>query len=160
SFVEKLVRLPVALVADGDSYPAVEERQLAQPLREDVEAEVDVLEDERVGLERDACAALIGDAGLLDRPFGLAAAVALLIDLAVPPDLHLERLGEGVDHRHAHAVEATRDLVGALVELPARMQLGEHYLRGRDTLGGVDVDGDASAVVLHGDARVDVDRDV
>ena len=160
ALVEELVRLPVALVADGDADAAVQERQLAEPLREDVEAEVDGLEDERVGLEGDAGAALVGDAGLLDRPFRVAAVVALLVDLAVPSDLHLERLGQGVDHRHADAVQAAGDLVGALVELPAGVQLGQHHLRGGDAFGAVDVDGDAAAVVLHGDARVDVDRDV
>jgi hypothetical protein len=105
TFVEELVRLAVALVVDRDPDATVQERQLAEPLREDVEAEIDVLEDERIGLEGDTGAALVGDAGLLDGPLGLTAPVPLLVHLAVAPDLHLERLGQGVHDRHADAVQ-------------------------------------------------------
>src|SRR5262249_59601435 len=81
ALVEELVRLAVALVLDRDPDAAVQERQLAEPLREDVEAEVDVLEDERVGLEGHPRAALVGDTGLVDGGLGLATAIALLVDL-------------------------------------------------------------------------------
>ena len=56
------------------------------------------------------------------------ALVGLAVDLLVAPDLDLERLGERVHHRDAHAVQAARDLVGLLVELAARVELGEHHL--------------------------------
>ena len=90
----------------------------------------------------------------------LAALVALLVDLAAAADLHLERLGEGVHDRHADAVQAAGHLVGALVELAAGVQLGEHDLRRRHALGGVDLDRDAAPVVLDRDAGVDVDGHV
>ena len=52
--------------------PAVQERQLAQPLRQRVEAELDRLEDLRVGLERDLrAAALRGADDLAGRSIGL-----------------------------------------------------------------------------------------
>ena len=47
-----------------------------------------------------------------DRRLGLAAAVGLEPDLAVALDLELEERRERVDHRHADAVQAARDLVG------------------------------------------------
>src|SRR5262249_28990279 len=105
TLVQELVRLPVALVADGDADATIQERQLAQALRQDVEAEVDVLEDQRVGLERDARPAELRDPRLLDGRLGLAALVALLVDLAVTSDLDLERLRERVHHGHADAMK-------------------------------------------------------
>ena len=59
ALVEELVLLLRALVVDADAHAAIEERQLAQPLRENVEAEIGLLEDERVGLEGDLGAALL-----------------------------------------------------------------------------------------------------
>ena len=153
------MRLLVALVVDRDADAAVQERELAQPLREDVEAELGGLEDQRVGLEGDLRAALLGLADLGERRLGLAALVALRVDLAVAPDLDLEHLGERVHDRDADAVQAARDLVGALVELAAGVELGQHDLGGGDALGRVHLDRDAAAVVLDRDAAVDVDRD-
>ena len=120
--------LLVPLVLDGDLQPAVEEGELTQTLREDIEAEGGRLEDERVGLEGDLRAPLAGDTGLVDRRFRHAAVVALEVHLSAAAHLHLERLGEGVHDRHADTVETARDLVRRLVELPARMQLGHHDL--------------------------------
>ena len=45
AFVVKLVALAVALVVERDEDAAVQERELAQALRQDVEAEVGCLED-------------------------------------------------------------------------------------------------------------------
>src|SRR4029453_18650562 len=160
ALVEKLVRLAVALVGDRDAHAAIQERQLAEPLRQDVEAELGGLEDQPVGFEGDPGAALIRDAGLVDGRLRLAPLVALLVHLAVAADLDLEGLGEGVHDRHTHPVQAAGDLVGPVVELAPRVQLGQHDLGRRDALGGVDLDRDAAAVVLDPDARVDVDRHV
>ena len=66
AFVVELVALAVALVVERDDDAAVQERQLAQPLRERVEAEDRRLEDLRVGLERDLRAAALGRAGHLE----------------------------------------------------------------------------------------------
>ena len=67
AFVQELVALAaVALVVDRDRHAAVEERELAQALRERVEAELDGLEDLRVGPERDLRAALLRRAGDLE----------------------------------------------------------------------------------------------
>jgi hypothetical protein len=84
------VALAVALVVDRDGDAAVEEGQLAQPLRERVEAVLGRLEDLRVRLEGDLRAALARRAGDLEVALGRAALVGLLVDLAVAPDLELE----------------------------------------------------------------------
>src|SRR5262245_25786006 len=160
ALIEELVRLAVALVRDRDADAPVEERQLAEALRQDVEAELRGLEDQAVRLEGDPGAALVRDPGLLDRRVRLTPLVALLVDLAVAADLDLEGLGKGVHDGHAHPVQAAGDLVGPVVELAAGVQLGQHDLGRRDALGGVSLDRDAPAVVLDRDARVYVDRHV
>ena len=56
-----------------------------------------------------------------------AARVLLGEDVAVAADLHGQALGQGVDDRHADAVQAAGDLVAAAVaELAAGVQDGEH----------------------------------
>ena len=114
----------------------------------------------RVGLERDARAALRGLLALLDRRDRQAALVALAPDVAVAMDLELEPLGEEVDDRDADAVQAAGDFVRVVVELSAGVQLGHDDLGRRAALFLVDVDGDAAAVVLDRHRVVDVDRDL
>ena len=91
--VVEAVVLAVALVVERDSDAGVEERELAQALRQRVEAEVRRLEDLRVGLEGDLGAALLGGAGDDEIGERLAALVDLLVDLFVAPDLEIETLG-------------------------------------------------------------------
>ena len=85
--VLEAVLLVVALVLERDQDPAVQERQLAQALRQRVEAEGRGLEDLRVGLEGDLGAAAVGGARLLEPALRQPARVRLLVDLAVAPDL-------------------------------------------------------------------------
>src|SRR5262249_50890094 len=77
---------------------------------------------------------------------GLATPVGLAPDPAVAPDLELEPLGERVHDRHADAVEAARDLVGAVVELAARVQRRHHHFGGRPVLGRMLVDWNSAPV--------------
>ena len=48
-----------------------------------------------------------------------------MVALAVAVDLDHELGRQGVDHRHAHAVEAAGDLVALALELAAAAELGE-----------------------------------
>src|SRR5262249_20749116 len=66
-------------------------------------------------------------------------------------DLAGELAAERVHHRAAHAVQAARVQVVALIELPAGVQGGEDDLQRRLPVAGVDVDRNAAAVVGHGD---------
>ena len=160
SLVLEAVLLAVPLVLQQDEDAAVQEGELAQALGQGVEAEGRRLEDLGVGLEADLGPALVGDARVLEGALGRPALVALAVDLLVPPDLHLQRLAQGVDHGDAHAVQAARHLVGLLVELAARVQLGEHHLgRVHAHDRRVGTDGYATAVVHHRHRVVDVDRD-
>ena len=157
--VLELVALAVALVVDGDEDAAVQERQLAQPLRQRVEAVFDGLEDLRIGPERDLRAAPLRRAGDFQVGERGAALVALLVDLPVAPDLEVEPLGQRVDDRHADTVQAAGHLVAVVVELAAGVQDGEHDFGG-GLAARVPIDGNAAAVVDDRDRVVDVDRDV
>ena len=67
ALVAELVLLLGAVVGDGDEDAGVEEGQLAQTLRERLEVHLRDREDRRVGLERDARAALRRLLAALDR---------------------------------------------------------------------------------------------
>ncbi len=160
TLVEKLVALPaIALVIDGDRHAAVEERELAQPLREGVEAELHGLENLRVRLEGDLRAALLRRARDLEAADRIAALVGLLVDLRVAPDLEVQRLRQRVDDGDADTVETAGDFVAVVVELAAGVEHGHHDF-GRGSAARVLIDGDASAVVDDGHGVVDVQRDV
>ena len=105
-FVQETVVLAVALVVDHDRHAGIQERQLTQALRQGLEAEFGDLEDRGVRLERDFRAALLRRAGHLEGRAWGAALIALLVDLAVAPDLELEPLRQGVDDRNADAVQS------------------------------------------------------
>ena len=126
---------------------AGQEGHLANALVEDVEAVVEGFEDLVVGQKLDlgavpGCPLASDDVG-----HGPAAFVLLGPAIAVAPDLDAHALGDGVDNRDAHAVEATRDFVGSVVEFAAGVERGHHdFERGALDLG-VFVDRDAGAVI-------------
>ena len=62
--------------------------------------------------------------------------------------------GEGVDDGEADAVEASRDLVRVVVELPAGVEVGEDDLERLAAEDRVEADRDAAAVVLDGHGLV------
>ena len=139
--------LLVPLVLQLDLEPLVEERELPEPVREDVEAERRDLEDLRVRLEPDRRPALRRLLAGLEVALGLAAVVALRVEAPVAANLDLEPFGERVDDRHPDAVEAAGDLVHGALELPARVEGREHDLRGGLAGARVHVDRDAAPVV-------------
>ena len=82
--------------------------------------------------------------------------------LAAAVDLDDQSLGQGVDHRHADAVQTAGDLVAVAAELAAGMEHGEHHLGGALALvrtRGERVDRDATAVVVDLAAAVGEQRD-
>ena len=114
-----------------------------------------------VGLERDGGAAVGAFADDLDLRRGGALAVRLAVYLAVAAaDLGDQQCRKRVHARYAHAVQAARNLVAALVELAAGMEHRQHHFERRFALLFVVVGRDAAAVVAYGDGVVLVDRHV
>src|SRR6202030_4603206 len=72
----------------------------------------------------------------------------------VAPDFQVEPIGKRVDNRNSHAVQAAGNFVRVAVEFSAGVQHGHHHFGGWLFLGGVHVDGNAAAVVDHGDAVI------
>ena len=92
-------------------------------------------------------------------PVRRAALVALLVDLAVAPDLDVERFGKRVHDRDADAVQAARHLVAVVVELAAGVEDRQHDFR-RRLAARMLIDRNAAAVVDDRHRTVDVNRDV
>ncbi len=148
--VLELVALGLPLVVQGNQDARIQERQLPQPLRERVEAELDGLKNLRVRTECDPRAALPGRACDFEVGSGLAAFVLLLVHLAVAPDFQVELLGQRVDDRDTDAVQTTGDFIAVVVELAPGMQHRQHDF-GRRPSAGVLIGGDAAPVVDDGD---------
>ena len=121
-----------ALVAALDLEALVQIRQLLKTLLEGVVGEFRGLENGFVGLEADGRAVAVGLTNVLELLLRHAPAVHLLPALPVPADGHLKALGKRVDAGDAHAVQAARHLVGGVVELAARVELGHDHLNGGD----------------------------
>ena len=163
SLVLELRALACPLVEEADRDAAVQEGELPQALRENLVVEGEPGEDLRVRHEADSSAGVLGILQLrnrLDRHLRHAAAVALAPGVAVAVDFQIELDRESVDHGETDAMQASRDLVGVLVELPAGMQLGHDDFHRRPPLALVEGHRNPAAVVPHGDAAVTVDHDL
>ena len=159
AFVLEHVMLVVALIGDLDADAGIEEREFAQPLREDLVVEHDVREDRRRRTEAHPCAAFGGGAGVRERRDRIAEAILLRVELAVAVHGEVEHIGQRIDDRHADAMQTAGDLVGAVIELTAGMQHGHDDLGCRATFFGMDVDGNAATVVAHRDGFIGVNDD-
>ena len=164
AFVEELFGATAAGVGEDDSHARVQKGQLLQPAGEDVTGELRLGKDLRVGLEGGFRARTGRRAHLADRAGRLTPLVLLLPEMAIPAHLDLAPLRQKVDHRHADAMQATRGLVGALLEFAAELEHRHHAFQRRDLtvhLVGelpVNVGRDTAAVILDRHTAIDVDR--
>jgi hypothetical protein len=160
ALVTEVVGLVRALVRDLDPDACVQERQLAQALRQHVELHLGHGEDLPIGMERDPRPRLVGGADLFEVRLRLAPSVRLTPDLSLAADLELEPGRERVHDRDADTVETARDLVGAVVELAASVQRRQHDLGSGALLRGMFVHRNAATVVADGHAAVLVQNHV
>ncbi len=127
----------------------IKKSELTQALGENIILELARgLKDLRVGLEGDLGTGLlrIADNRHLLRRFALGK--THLVDLAVPAHFGDEPFRDGVDALGADTVQTAGDLVGALAELTAGVKIGKYQFQCRDVVLRVDIDRNASAVVL------------
>src|ERR671921_323770 len=122
----------LALVYERDLEPLVQKRRLTESPRQRIEGELLRLrKDLWVGQKADGgpgSLALLELARLLDLALWEPTLVALGKEVAISPYLHLEPLGEGVDHGRPNTMQAAGALVALSVELPAGMQGGHDDL--------------------------------
>ena len=85
--------------------------------------------------------------------------IALKVEVPVALDPNLKPLGQGVHRRHADAVQPAGYLVDASTELATGVQHRMHNLECGLARLLVDLNGNATAIVLHGDRVVGVDGD-
>ena len=154
-----------ALVGQGDAHPAVEESLFPQALEQRLVAVLGgLLKHDRVGLEDDRGAGGSRRADLFQIAVRLAALEPLLILGAVAAYPHHQPFRQGVDHGCTHAVQAAGHLVAGIfaAELAAGVQHGVHNGDSRNAQLGLDVHGDAAAIVRYFDdvAGLDGDLDV
>ena len=156
---ENLMCRDMAIILQRDGQARVEEGKLPKPPLQHREFVFGPGEGAAAWLEGNlGSAPLLRRADNLQRLHRLAVLEADDVFLAAAPDAHQHPFGQGVHHRGADAMEAARDLVGILVELAAGMQAGQHHLGGRNTFFFMHINGDAAAVITHGDRSVAVQR--
>ena len=159
--VKKLLPLAarLALVEERDLQPAVQKRQLPQPLRDDLRLVFDRLtKNLRVWLERDERARplrLPDHRELLHRVPALELHV---MHIAIARDLDLEPLAHRVHALRTDAVGAAGKLVAALPVFAAGVQRRQHQLHARQAAVLVDVHRDAPPVVPDRDRAIHMDR--
>ena len=108
-------------VHDVDVEPSVQERQLAHSISDCGVIEIDDIEDFKIWLETHMGAATASFTLVFHGPDGSAAFETLEPGVSSAPDFDFQPFAEGVDDRRTNTVQSTRHLVGAVVELGARM---------------------------------------
>src|SRR6266550_1995491 len=156
AFIEKFMFFLGPLVFYGDLDTAIQERELAQPLRENIEAKISGLEDRAVGLKGYARATFFGLADFLQCRLRIAAPITLLVNFSVPFDLDFQSFRKRVDNGNTDAVQSAGNFVGSFVELTAGVEFSQHYFSGGNFFGRMKVDGNTATVVDHRDAIIDV----
>ena len=160
-----------ALVGKGDGQSLIQVGQLPQAAANDVVIELDRLKDPVVRQKTDQRAPLPGIAQLLQRlhrmPGGDLARRRIghalktgLIVLEIMKHIHRGPAAQRVHHGRAHTVQAAGVGVVFVIELAARVQLGEDDFGAADAHGGVDVHGHTPPVVLHAGGAVVVQGDL
>ena len=162
ALIEQFLCLDVGMarVGQNDAHAGVQEGELAQPMLQRAVVELDHGEGVRRRQEGDFRSRFVaGIAGLAQRRVGDAVGEAHLENPALAADLEFQPNRQGVDHRNANAMQATRNLVGVLVELSAGMQLRHDDFGSGDAFGGVDIGRNAAAIVGHGAGSIRVQGD-
>ena len=166
AFVEQFLdlRLGMARVGQHDAHARIQEGQFTQTMFDRRVIELDHREGFGRRRECHFGAALRPAVDLRcrsddgQRRHHVAVREADDMFLAVAPDAQFQRSRQRVDDGDADAVQTAGDLVGILVELTARMQLGHDDLGRRHAFFRVNVGGNATAVVGHGTGAVGIER--
>ena len=150
--------LAASLVAEADLQPRTQHGLGAQHMLKARHGEFGRIEIARIGPETHRGAggparhrADLGQIGHL-----VAASKGDVVLAAVAPHPDVKTAGQGIHHRHAHAVQATGKLVIAIGKLTAGMQAGQDQLDAGNAFLGVDIDRHAAAIVLDQERAVGI----
>ena len=157
--------LVAPFVGKGDTHARVQEGFLPQADQQSfIVIDGGLGEHNRVRLEAHGGAGGGSGAQLFQRCIGHATLEPLVVFIAILADDDLQPLTQGVYHAGAHAVQAAGHLVAGVfaAELAAGVQHGENNGHGGDAQLGLDVHGDAAAVIgdLDHVALLDSDLDM
>jgi len=144
-----------SLVGQRNRQSFVEKGQFPKALGQHVETALDGLENRLVRFKRNLRPPLFGHARHPQRGGRCSAVIDLFKDLPVLPDLQLQPFRQRVDHGDAHAMEPAGNRIGALLELPARVEDRQGDFGRGLVLGGMEPRGNAAAVVRDRDTAVD-----
>ena len=149
SGIREVLARAIALIGELDLDAVVQERQLADALRQNLGVKFDAAECGRRSHEVNFGSAPVRRARHGKRRDRNAIMEVHLIHPAAAPDPELEPLGQAVYHGDTDAVQAAGDLVRILVELAPGMELGHHDLgrRALELVVVLDVGRNAAAVV-------------
>ena len=135
------------LVAQRNLEPRVEKGLLAQARQQNVKAVDYLVKNLGVGLEGDGGTGLALVGLNFHGAVGHAPVKAHGVQLPVLAHLRNQPLGQLIDHRRTHPVEASRKGIALAAELSAGMQHREHHFQRGNAHFGVDAGGNAASVV-------------
>ena len=158
ALILKHVLALVALIDQVDADAGIQKRQLPQSPREDVIVELDVGKGIGAWFEPQRGPGAVGLPYFRQRRLWLTVHILLLVGLAFTMNGQRQLFGQRIHHRHANAVQASGDLVGVVVKLPAGVQHGHDDLRCGPAFFGMFVDRDAATVIRDRDGFVGVNR--
>ena len=147
-----------AFVNQGQVNAFVQERQVAQTVRQNFELINGGREDFSVRLESNRSAAFRSGMQFHQRGNRVAAGKFDRIRPAVAADFHFHPFGQRVHAGHTDAVQTSGHFVVAVVELAAGVQNGQHNFHGGFVFFRVHIHRDAAAVIFDRDAVVRVNR--
>ena len=90
----------------------------------------------------------------------MSSLIALFMHLAFRTDFHFQPVGQRIDHRSAHAMQAAGYLVSPTAEFSAGMKNRKYHFHSRYTRLVVDPHRNSSSVILHGDRIILIDRNI
>ena len=149
------------LVPEDDFYPTIEVGELPQARGKGLEIEGNPgRENLEVGLKANGrTGAALLSWGRCQNAYWRSALKPLGVDLVLAMHRDLHPLTEGVDHGHTNAVQATGNLVTTGAKLAAGVEHGEHRFQGALAGAGVNIGGNAPAVVRNRAGAIVVEHD-
>ena len=139
----------VAFVQQLNCHAIVQERQFADAFGQNIKIEFDHAKRFFAGQKLHARAFFGGVADGFQWGNHVAAIEFHKMLLAVAVNIEGEPIGQGIHHRHAHAVQAARDFVRVVIELTACVQNGHDDFGSRAVFFGMHVGRNAATVVFN-----------